>query len=267
MQTISKRIIASIIATGILFYSFVLSSGYGYNLLNVDWDFRTTGEFGDSFGPLNTLFASIAAIGALGAYFLQAKEVARGEHERSILQEQAAADRKSQERRDFESTFFTLLKLFRESVADICVTDEYGSEPVSGRDGIERIVEQRFVDMEFTDDREKAYRRIYFELQDDLGHYFRLFYHCLLLLDKSGVQDKFLYSRILRATLSKSEIMLIAANCMYGGGRVKLKALVERYSMLHNVSFEHYRKWRLNEFFIDEAFGNRRMEEGSELID
>jgi hypothetical protein len=66
-----------------------------------------------------------------------------------------------------------------------------------------------------------------------------------------------LYVRLLRATLSNAEIVLIGLNCMYGGGQRKLKPLVEKYAVLHNISAGDARTWRFAASFDQSAFGDR----------
>lgn len=59
------------------------------------------------------------------------------------------------------------------------------------------------------------------------------------MIDKSSVDNKEIYSRIVRAHLSDPEVCLISYNCAIGDGRFKFKSLVEKYSALHNMKNDY----------------------------
>lgn len=205
--------------------------------------------------------AAIAAVAAIFAYRSQAEELER-------VKAESINDKAEREKRDFEQTFFNLLQLFRETVREIEVEDTYNQNPVRGRDAIRRLLKHHIGASTGVDEDDAAnYKRNFARFRDDLGHYFRLFYNILRLVDESGVANKKTYSRILRATLSNAEIVVIALNCMYGGGRPKLKRLVEKYAMLHNISNEDFRLWRMNLAFSESATGDREKLSDGELID
>ena len=84
-----------------------------------------------------------------------------------------------------------------------------------------------------------AYRRH----REDLAHYFRLFYHIVKFVDESPVDPKAIYIRLIRATRSNSEMVLIGLDCMHGGGQSKLRPLVERYALLHNIAEASIGRW------------------------
>ena len=236
----------------LLFYAIVILSAAGWNPTGIDWDFANTGQFGDSFGPLSTFMAAVAAVSALGAYLSQKEELKR-------VRESSASERETTEKRDFENTFFNLLKLFRDTVTEVDVTDRYGKDPLTGRDAMRRVLDDyvNHYRTKLGDDR-KAFQSAYTRFKDDLAHYFRLFYHILRFVDESPIKNKMLYVRLLRATLSDAEIVLIALNCMHGGG-AKLKPLVEKYAILHNVSLSSARTWHIIGPFDGGAFGDRSM--------
>ena len=230
---------------------FVLMSGLGFNPTGSKWNFEVSGQLGDSFGPLNTFMAALAAIGALGAYFAQREELAEAKAS-------ALADRKISAKRDFEATYFNLIQLFRDTTNDIEVTDLYNQNPVKGRDAIKRIIDEK-IGRTFGNDvsDSQKYNEVYLANRDDLGHYFRIIYHIVRLIEDSEIEDKILYIRLLRASLSNSEIILIALNCAYGEGKEKFKPLIENYALLHNISEDDARNWRLIDKFAISAFGDR----------
>lgn len=236
---------------GSAYLVFVLASGLGLNPTGQTWDFAVSGQFGDSFGPLNTFMAALAAIGALGAYFAQREKLANAKISSGI-------DQKLATKRDFESTFFNLISLFRDTTNDIEVPDQYNQHPVKGRDAIKRIIEEKIGGTQGNDQADSDnYNYVYLRNRDDLAHYFRIVYHIVKFIDDSHVEDKRLYARLLRASLSNSEALLIALNCAFGEGRTKFRVLIERYALLHNLSEDDAQSWRLIEKFSDSAFGDR----------
>lgn len=177
----------------------------------------------------------------------------------------APLERAEAAKRDFELTFFNLLSLLRETVKEVDVPDPYGLKPVHGRDAFKRLLEEYIGGTRGSDDQDgSVFRGIYFRFRDDLAHYFRLVYHILKYIKQTEDIDKMLYVRLLRATLSNAEIVLIALNCMYGGGRQKLKPLVEEFALLHNISSADVRTRRIVSAFDPTAFGNRTFTESDD---
>lgn len=230
----------------------IFAAAAKFNPLNISLDFTGAGQFGDSFGPLNTLMAGVAAVAAVSAYVAQRQELDR-------IKADSEAERNHSEKRDFETTFFNLLNIFRSAAKDINVLDVYSRNPANRPDPFRRFLSDHIQSNVSDGDIERAYRVAYRNHKDELGHYFRLFYHILRYIDNSSVKDKFLYSRILRATLSGSEIVTIALNCLHGGGKQKLKPLVEAFSMLHNISVNDLNEWNLYTGFDPKAFGDRNL--------
>lgn len=238
-------------AVGLAYFVLVIASGLGANPTGKTWTFETIGQFGDAFGPLNTLMAGLAAAGAIGAYFSQKEELDR-------IKLEATIDRGLASKRDFEATFFNLIQLFRSTVDDIEVRDLFGENRATGRDAIQKILESHMgkPSGNIATDRAK-YEKVYRNNRDDLGHYFRLFYQIVRFINESNMEDKALYIRILRATLSNGEIVILGLNCLHGGGRDKFKPLVEKYALLHNISSSSALAWQFNVGFLSPAFGDR----------
>lgn len=240
------------------YVAIVIASGLGWNPLAQSWDFENSGSFGDSFSPLATLAALVAAWGAIGAYRAQQEEL---DHVKLL----APLERAEAAKRDFETTFFNLLGLLRETVKEVDVPDNYNKDPLFGRDAFKRILEER-IGGTIGDDSSDArkFKEIYIRYRDDLAHYFRLVYHILKYIKQTNDIDKMLYVRLLRATLSNAEIVLIALNCMYGGGRQKLKPLVEEFALLHNISTGDANSRRIIQAFNKTAFGDRSFVEAED---
>jgi hypothetical protein len=195
--------------------------------------------------------AALAAVGALGAFYAQREELIEAK-------DGASADRKLATKRDFEATFFNLINLFRDTTNEIEVPDLYNQNPVKGRDAIKRIIDEKIGGTLGNDEADsERYTQVYLKNRDDLAHYFRIVYHIVNFIDESDIEDKKLYARLLRASLSNSEALLIALNCSFGEGRIKFKPLIEKYALLHNLSEDDAQVWRLIDKFSDTAFGDR----------
>jgi hypothetical protein len=205
--------------------------GFYPNLLGHKFDFQQAGEFGDAFGPLSALMAALAAVGAWFA-LRQSREQA------------------------FEATFYSLLGHHNAIVAGTDIQagkrtkDEQGKAVFEkgtmyvGRDAYRRLLRTlrlTVAGMKTGDELNRVrdgYRRFFNKNEDELAHYLRTLYHMVLYVDKSPVEDKKLYMRIIRAQLSNSEQILLLYNVTVGKGFWKFKPLVEKYSLLHNVRFK-----------------------------
>ncbi len=69
-------------------------------------------------------------------------------------------------------------------------------------------------------------------------HYFRHLYRIIKFIDMSEVlsdNDKYNYTSIVRATLSRYELVWLYYNCLYGLGKTKFKPLIEKYALLKNL--------------------------------
>ena len=219
-------------------------------------DFTLAGQFGDSFGPINTVMALVAAISATAAFFAQREELAR-------VRNDSRDERLSSERRDFEQTFFNLLSLFKDTLNGVTVPNPGQPQPRTGRTAIIYIIEEIGNFSGYSDFSAEVFRRYYDEYRDSLAHYFRIFYHILKFVHNSNVEDKQFYANLLRATLSEPELVIIALNCMYGGGRRKLTPLMEKYAMLHNISSGAAKSWQMNYHFKRAVFANRKVSDWS----
>jgi Putative phage abortive infection protein len=239
--------------------SLILVSGAGWNPIGVDWNFSNVGQFGDAFGPINSVMTAIAATAAYLAYKSQAEELER-------IKSEAQAEKLARDSRDFDHNFFNLLNVFREIVKEIEIEDRYNANPQKGRDAI-----RLFIDEHVSPSRDlysgdgQAYAIAFERFRDDLAHYFRIFYNLLRFINESPIENKKRYTRLLRSTLSEAEITVIALNCLYGGGNPKLKRLVEKYEILHNISNSSARNWHLIRQFRKTAFGSRKITSAGNL--
>jgi Putative phage abortive infection protein len=224
-------------------------SAQGWTIIPAD--FELSGQFGDSFGPLSAIMASLAALGAWSAVALQRSEMRAAEKQRDDEAE-ASADR------DFDNHFYNLLSNLDSIIAGI----DYGvprrlrtPETKHGRDAIRLFrndLQTRLTSCSF-DSWGDEYRDWFSGVLDDFGHYFRFLYHLICYIDLVS-PNAVISMGFLRAKLSDSELVLLGFNCAFGEGRGQFKRLVEKYHLLHNISEGSLADSRLRELFPDRAF-------------
>jgi hypothetical protein len=237
-----NRLLAGFVILSLLAWlAVIVSSGFGWAPLGPS-NFENPGAFGDSFGPLGAVMAACAAWVALQTLKEQRQELSR----LSLREEEQDAKTTKNE---FERTFFQLLQAWREIQKSVDV--DIGSVRKNGQDAFRSIV---LYYSRLTDSGEVAWRRTYEKYRNDLGHYFRFLYHIVSFVDGADGVDRYFYVRLLRASLSDAELLLLALNCAYGEGRHKFKKTVEAYSLLHNLSDTYRRKYIRDDMFLPVAF-------------
>jgi len=206
--------------------------------------FEAAGQFGDAFGVLASLMSALAIIGALYSIHVQSR---------------------NNDRQHFESNFYNLLDNYtrqRDNVS-MWIMGKPLSDKLYGKaeyHGLKRVLRKQehlfqgarcfqiqvvrlrdliglegFSDTKFVG---RKYREVMAN-GDSILLLFRLLYHIVTIIDRSGMDDKYYYTRILRAHISQSEFCLLAYNCVVGEGREKFRPLIERYSLLHNLKKEN----------------------------
>lgn len=260
----SKLIKPSVCLLISLWVLVVVLSGAGWNPSGVPWSFTNTGAFGDSFGPLSAIMAGLAAIAAFETIREQRREFARvAERERREDQRRQEDDVKIERQRRlrqasdgkqlFERTFFNLLEALREIVKEIDTGTGEGAH--KSRDAFAVFVSKVSWSVEnLKTAPDKAWLQISDQYKNDLNHYFRFMYHIVLFVDLQEAIDRYFYVRLLRASLSEGELVLLALNCAYGEGEEKFKPLVEKWALLHNISETAVAQWSLRDHFDESAF-------------
>ena len=219
----------------------VLATGAGLNVFGSKaFDFEVPAKFGDAFGSLGGLMASLAAAGAWYAVSLQRQDLERQDSVR-------AADDMERRQQAFEQNFFQLLghlaSLVRET--DIISTNFLSgtrtTERHTGKDAFRRILRVLRHHMARKKDEhspEETYARFYALYEDDLGHYFRVLYHLCNYVYSNKNIDRHFYLKFVFGQLSNSEQILVAYNCAFGRGRNKFKPIVEEFCCLTNIGFD-----------------------------
>ena len=227
------------------------------------------GTFGDQFGAVNALFSGLAFTGLIYTIILQRRDLELQRNDLKLQREELALTRQEMEEQTaefekqnetlriqrFENTFFNMLSQFQEVVNNLSVSARVKGENVvlTGSESFQELFERAVVyipnpqrDGEFVGIRGmKAVLDTYglegyvnSEAPTQFDHYFRLLYRILKFVKTSPLinrfEDEYEYTSILRATLSRYELVWLYYNGLTYG-KNKLKTLIERYAMLKNL--------------------------------
>lgn len=225
-----------------------------WGLYGVRWfasqhdNMATLGQTGDLFGGINALFAAFAFAGVGAAAYFQ--------YRTNLMQKQALTIT------SFEPLFFHLLELHSEAYQRLRLNFDalnklvffdytiYGGYAAAsafrilvGRgqfaqlalrapgDGLQR---DHFTPLL------SLFDEFYVDNEDQLGPYYRAFYHVFNLIDLSelSAKTKVRYANIARSTLDKNELLLLMLNCSCPRGE-SFKGLVENYGLLKHISTDN----------------------------
>lgn len=202
------------------------------------FDFRDTGQIGDTIGGTMGPFIAIAAsILTFLAFWVQYK--ANQQQRKDIALER------------FENNLFQLIQMQEEITNNLFFTcsdsaDNLYGEVFHGR----QIFSIIYNDKTYWGDNGKLWglRRAIesksltaYELDKDIhifDHYFRHLYRVFKYIDDSIIiddNDKYKYASIMRSSLSQYELILLFYNCLSINGIDKFKPIVEKYALFNNL--------------------------------
>ncbi|MQY41160.1 hypothetical protein GG681_00755 [Epibacterium sp. SM1969] len=261
LEGVWQRFWFGILATAAVVLFWLVSPIY------MNWMFADdAGTKGDSFGALTSLFTGLAFVGLIITLQQQKKQIEMQREDLKLQRdemketrgelagqkEQMALQNQSLKQQMFEQTFFNLLNVLNNYISDLVENNSPKErEPKRGRDQLEKIKEEliysgfgfvalgveNFSNPDPLEERRNMVSSVmggFSKHSDDLNSYFRLLYNVLKLVDRSGIQGKKVYTNIVRAQLSDSELQLIALNCARKEG-AKLQVFVERYDLLKHL--------------------------------
>ena len=228
-------------------------------LIFTNYSREIRGAFGDQFGAVNALFSGLAFAGLIYTIILQRKDLKLQRKEMKQQTQEFSKENETLKIQRFENTFFNMLSQFQEVVNNLKCSrpDKSGKiETVVGREFFEdaflSIINEHRFDTEGTRAKYEGMKKV-IELygingytQSDIppyfDHYFRLLYRILKYVYKnpqlSGFEEEYGYTSILRAMLSRYELVWLYYNGLSEYGRDKLKILIERYAMLKSLRDE-----------------------------
>lgn len=211
------------------------------------------GVFGDMFGAVNALFSGLAFAGLIYTIWLQRielrlqrRELEATRHELAGQKAQMEAQNRTLRRQNFENTFFQLLRLHNDIVNSIDLVDE-NNRITKGRDCFQtfysrlRKVHKSKANLQDTDvisirtQLNVIYLEFYSSHSSELGHYFRSIYNIVKFVKNSEVENKSLYTNLVRAQLSSYELLLMFYNCLSEMGSEKFKPLTVEFNLLKHL--------------------------------
>jgi hypothetical protein len=226
------------------------------------------GIFGDMFGAVNALFSGLAFAGLIITLLyqreelkLQREELQETRKELKGQREEFEEQNKTMKRQRFENTFFNMLSLQQEIVANLSVEwkerewnalESQWKERVinnKGREVFEKIYEGINVQpvymhigiKEIVNHEIENYNE-YRELISRFDHYFRHLYRIFKYIDESDLIDekeRYEYASIVRSQLSDYELVMLFYNCLAqkdnGTEENNFKPLIEKYAIFNNL--------------------------------
>lgn len=197
-----NKLVGLYILLGLIFIVWIASI---FGLTQLISDPERKGQFGDSFGAINSLFSGLALAGIIYTIYLQKKELSLQRKELSDTREEFKIQNKTLSLQRFENTFFHLLELHHQIVNAIDL-DIYKNKPISalslksidnknkidkdkvtlkGRDVFKYSYEQvNYQIKKGNDDFEEVYMEYWKIVQTDFGHYFRNLYRIIKLVNE-----------------------------------------------------------------------------------
>jgi len=184
-------------------------------------------SLGDSFNILTSLFTGLAFAFVVISVTLQKKELEE-------TREEFKGQREALEHQQFDNKFFQMLNVFNNVV-----------ETIKSHSEDKKILFQKEVDIktrfrEFTVDSFIEKYEEYNDSQSNSKYYFLNLYQVLKYIDKYAPNNKKKeYSNIVRAQLSRIELIALFYNCIgvleISGN--KYKKLVEEYSFFEHLTY------------------------------
>jgi len=202
------------------------------------------------FGAANALFSGLAFAGLIYAIWLQRLELQLQREElvatRAELRgqkEQLEAQNRTLRKQSFENTFYQLLRLHNDIVNAIALN----RVTLRGRDCFQYFFNElqndwanrmrggaqpSLASLHFLNE---IYMGFYRGYESQLGHYFRSLYNTVKLVHDSEMEDKRLYTNLVRAQLSSYELLVLFYNSLSEMGREKFKPLIVEYDLLKHL--------------------------------
>lgn len=250
------------------------------------------GVFGDSSGAINALFSALAFAGVIFAIILQKKELQLQREELKQTREELEGQKHEFEqqnetlkRQRFENTFFNMLSLQQEIVNSLSYVEEHKliniralvkgeKEPEVvriGRDLFRYLYIDAVILYEDNGKSNKAnglkkvliaqdvdiYSSI--SMTSNFDHYFRHLYRIVKFVNESPLlpnsyEDRYQYISMVRAQLSRYELVWLFYNCLSDNGKDKFKPLIEKYALLKNLRFDLLAKLEHKDLYTSSAY-------------
>ena len=248
-----------------LFIIFLLWFGYWVIISNLYPCLGDSGQFGDTFGALNALFAGCAFAGLFWAIILQRnelrlqkKELELTRNEISGQKNQLEAQAQTLKKQNFDNFFFQLLTSHNNIVTSLII---------EGRANGRACFSHFYNDLWHYHEEERNpsgeidffYEPFFKKHQSNIGYYFRHLYNMFKFIDQhtflNHFDEKKYYTDLVRAQLSNTELGLLFYNCQSKWG-VKFKPLVEDYSLLKGMDMGLLFQENHRDLYNEKAYGS-----------
>jgi len=263
IKNLSILLIGGVIFTVLVYAGVLIYLTWPISELSIS----NSGVFGDSFGFLTSLFSGLAFAGLIITIVMQKKELSLQREELSLTREELSGQKQEMQAQNetlkvqrFENTFFKMLELLEACRKDIFYKGwvMMGNAPsYEGRDAIKHLYElyidsflHYYIEEGGYGERKKVfkeeckteegivreYNEFYKQYGDELGQYYRTLYNVLKLVDRAHFLDeKTIYTNLVRAQLSRYELSLLFYNCLSDYGKEKMAPLVKEYKILKHL--------------------------------
>ena len=266
--------------------------GLSWWLINRNIDCATErGTFGDMFGADKALFSGWAFAGLIVTLLYQKEELKLQREELKETRNELTAQKlelqeqnKTMKRQRFENTFFNMLSLQQEIVANLSF--EYYASPnirphnipeeifyrgvpkglFHGREVFEGIYKHAVIEyngIRYLDGIYKLLSNSGYAIYSNISittrfdHYFRHLYRIVKYVDSSDLisdDERYEYACIARSQLSDYELVMLFYNCLTANGRAKFKPLIEKYSIFNNLREELLAKREHKKEYSEKAY-------------
>ncbi|MFS2871677.1 putative phage abortive infection protein [Phocaeicola dorei] len=228
-----------------------LSHWYAEKYFEVPCGENPQALLGDSFGAVNALISAFAFAGVIVAIFIERNELRLQRKDLFVQQQEFAIQNETLQLQRFENTFFNMLTLQQRIVFDLCYKDEKAGKIVQGRE----LFFFSFEEMPHWEKSKNEQKEMIIGMREYLAinglscyddchtpsyfdHYFRHLYTIIKFIDNSDLlsfEEKYKYTSMVRATLSRYELVWLFYNGLSIVGNPKFKKFIERYSLLKNI--------------------------------
>ena len=228
---------------------------------------------------------------------LQRQELRETRGEIRGQKEQLQAQDRTLQKQNFESSFFHLLSLHNEIVNSMMIIEyrPLGLQAIEHSGQRSQAIEhsgQRFflyinrklkenyneekrdsqdsiatpTSIEIKEEIKVVCEQFFTNYQPYVGHYFRYLYNTTKFVDEHEFFDnkifkhKKLYTNLIRAQLSSTELGLLFYNCLSDRG-AKFKCLVEKYALLEDMDFGNLLDQKHRSLYEDRAYGESGLKE------
>lgn len=229
------------------------------------------GVFGDKFGAINSLFSGLAFAGLIVTLLFQKQELQLQrkelEHTRNELNAQKLEfqeQNKTMKRQRFENTFFNMLSLQQEIVANFsCVNNKYNGREVFKHIYINAVISYRGRNNGIKVILKKYGLTAYSDILEitRFDHYFRHLYHIFKYINESDLiedKERYEYASMVCSQLSDYELVMLFYNCLAqkdnGVEENKFKSLIEKYAIFNNLRKDLLAKEEHLEEYNDSAY-------------